>query len=425
MTVATSQYLDVDCLQVGHFVCIDLGWTKHPFPLNSFKINSAEQIATIRSLGIKSIRFDPERSDLRSRNVILSAASLQSAPIDSGSAPDPATVQRRQLLAQQRAGLQLCERQFGNAINAYRQLVKTIHTDPSSACDAAESLAESLVGQLGDDQETCIRLLSEKVGERPSLHAINVAILSLLLGKFCGCDQLVMKEICVAALLHDCGKFELPDRLRHQEQFQSSAEQRLFEEHVKYGVSLARRMGVSPGAMLIIGQHHECADGTGYPAHMKNDSLLPGSRIVGLVNRFDNLCNPSNPTLAMTPHEALAQLFAQAQAKFDLGVLNSFVRMMGVYPPGSFVQLNDERYALVVSVNSSRPLKPRIIVHDAGILPEEALIIDLEREPTLGIRSSLKPLQLPKASVDYLSPRQRVSYFFEDAECADEKGLVL
>lgn len=425
MAAANSQYLDVDCLQVGHFVCIDLGWTKHPFPLNSFKINSVEQIATIRSLGLKRIRFDPERSDLRSRTAILSAASLKSSTIDSGSSPDPATVQRQQLLAQQRTSLQLCERQFGDAVNSYRQLVKKAHTDPSSAREAAENLAESLVGQLSDDQETCIRLLSEKVGERPSLHAINVAILSLLLGKFCGCDQVVIKEICVAALLHDCGKFELPDRLRHQEHFQSSAEQRLFEEHVKYGVSLARRMGVSPGAMLIISQHHECADGSGYPAHIKNDSLLPGSRIVSLVNRFDNLCNPSNPTLAMTPHEALAQLFAQAKGKFDVGVLNAFVRMMGVYPPGSFVQLDDERYALVVSVNSSRPLKPRIIVHDPGILPEEALIIDLDNAPTLGIRRSLKPLQLPKASAEYLSPRQRVSYFFEDAECADEKGLEL
>ena len=45
-------------------------------------------------------------------------------------------------------------------------------------------------------------------------------------------------------------------------------------------------------------------------------------------------------------------------------MLNAFIRMMGVYPAGSVVQLTDDRYALVMSVNSTRPLKPNVLVHD-------------------------------------------------------------
>jgi hypothetical protein len=89
--------------------------------------------------------------------------------------------------------------------------------------------------------------------------------------------------------------------------------------------------------------------------------------------------------------------------------------MMGVYPPGSVVQLTDERFALVVSVNSARPLKPSVVVHDPHVPREEALVIDLENEPEVGIRRSLKPLQLSKAAFDYLSPRKRMCYFFERA----------
>ena len=44
-----------------------------------------------------------------------------------------------------------------------------------------------------------------------------------------------------------------------------------------------------------------------------------------------------------------------AKGCFDAVVLNTFIRMMGVYPPGSVVQLVNDRYAMVVSVNSSRP----------------------------------------------------------------------
>ena len=59
-------------------------------------------------------------------------------------------------------------------------------------------------------------------------------------------------------------------------------------------------------------------------------------------------------------------------------------------------------FALVVSVNSSRPLKPRIIVYQRGVPKDEALLLDLEQAPALGIRRSLKPSALPREALDYL-----------------------
>jgi hypothetical protein len=143
------------------------------------------------------------------------------------------------------------------------------------------------------------------------------------------------------------------------------------------------------------------------------DKMSAGARIVALVNRFDGLCNPLLASKAMTPHEALSLMFAQGRNRFDATMLNAFIRMMGVYPPGSAVQLTDDRYALVVAVNSSRPLKPRVMVHDPKVPREEALVLNLEDQPDLGIRRSVKAQQLPRASMDYLSPRTRIAYFFE------------
>ncbi|MBU3998046.1 MAG: phosphohydrolase, partial [Gammaproteobacteria bacterium] len=101
--------------------------------------------------------------------------------------------------------------------------------------------------------------------------------------------------------------------------------------------------------------------------------------------------------------------------KFDSVTLSAFIRMMGVYPPGSVVQLVDERFALVVSVNSTRPLKPQVMVFEPRVPRHEALILDLEYSRELGIRRSLKPASLPRDAMDYLSPRQRICYFFENA----------
>ena len=104
-------------------------------------------------------------------------------------------------------------------------------------------------------------------------------------------------------------------------------------------------MGLSPGATLVIAQHHEHADGSGFPLRLDSDRMTPAARIVSLVNRYDNLCNPHVPSRALTPHEALSLLFAQGKSQFDTAILGAFIKMMGVYPPGSVVQLTDDRYA--------------------------------------------------------------------------------
>jgi hypothetical protein len=117
-------------------------------------------------------------------------------------------------------------------------------------------------------------------------------------------------------------------------------------------------------------------------------------------------------------------LFAQGRQRFDSAVLNAFIRMMGVYPAGSLVQLTDDRYAMVVGVNSSRPLKPRVLVHDPKVPRCEALVLDLEHMPDLGIRRSLPAAKLPPAAVEYLDPRPRVSYYFEPLNPVSDEELA-
>jgi len=112
----------------------------------------------------------------------------------------------------------------------------------------------------------------------------------------------------------------------------------------------------------------------------------------------------------------VAMLFAQGRSRFDATVLNAFIRMMGVYPAGSLVQLTDDRYGLVVGVNSSRPLKPRVLVHTpprARGASADTQLMDLETLPDLGIRRSLPAAKLPPAVLASLDPRPRVTYYFE------------
>ncbi len=416
--------IDVSQLTVGMFIHLDLGWMSHPFPLSSFKIASADQLLILRRLGLTQVRWSPAKSDLalQSRPAELDEAAAKgvadaaAATPAQSAVPTPEELAReahRRALAAQREALRLCEEQYGEAASGFRGVMDVVQRAPHEARAQAEGLAAALLDKMLVEGDLNMRLLNESAGDRSTAHALNVCIIALLLGRAFGLGRDEMMDLGVGALLHDVGKQEVAARLRHRDESFTSAETQAYQQHVAKGVAIGQAMGLAPAPLLIIAQHHEHADGSGFPQRINMDRMSTGARIVALVNRFDGLCNPLITSKAMTPHEALSLMFAQGRNRFDATMLNAFIRMMGVYPPGSTVQLTDDRYALVVSVNSARPLKPRVMVHDIKIPKEDALILNLEEMPDLGIRRSLKPQFLPRASLDYLSPRARIAYFFD------------
>ncbi|MCX2864762.1 DUF3391 domain-containing protein [Paucibacter sp. PLA-PC-4] len=412
---SSDPLIDVGQLKVGMFIHLDLGWMSHPFPLSSFKLSSEDQLLILRRLGLKQVRWSPGRSELQTEATPMQVAVVEAAGVDEQSPEQQAKEAHRRALAAQREALSLCERQYGEAAGAFRALMELLPREPRSTRDQSIALTSALLDKMLTEGDLNIRLLNEGAGDRSTAHALNVAIISLLLGRAFGLGRDEMMDLGVGALLHDIGKTELPARVRNRDDSFTMAETQLYQQHVSKGVALAQGMGLAAGPLLVIAQHHENADGSGFPQRINVDRMSAASRIVALVNRFDGLCNPLLASKAMTPHEALSLMFAQGRNRFDATMLNAFIRMMGVYPPGSAVQLTDDRYALVVAVNSSRPLKPKVMVHDAKVPREEALILNLEQHSDLGIRRSLKPNLLPRASLDYLSPRTRVAYFFECA----------
>lgn len=419
-----SELIDVSQLRIGMFVELDIEWMAHPFLKGNFKISSEKQIEAICSLGLEQIRYVPARSAPAVTQVLeitpskyptLSAEDLLVLEASRAEALRQRKLRVEAIAAQQR-GLLACERRFADAVRHYRYAAEHVMAQPKAVAEKCQGLIETFVAEMFCNGDTAIRLLSEGMGDRNAMHPVNVTILSLLLGKAMGLPQKDMVDLGMAAFLHDIGKLELPERVRFFEDNLSTAEYKLYQEHVAEGVQLARRMELSPAVQLAIAQHHEMVDGSGFPLRCKSESQPLPSKILALVNRYDDLSNPGRlGSVAMTPHEALSFIFSQLKNRYDGVVLSAFIRMMGVYPPGSIIQLVDGRYAMVVSVNSSRPLKPRVLVHDPDISRHDALILDLEQAPEIGIRRSLKPALLPSEAIDYLMPRQRICYFFEQA----------
>jgi HD-GYP domain-containing protein (c-di-GMP phosphodiesterase class II) len=417
-----TSMIAVEELRVGMYIHLDGGWLSHPFPLSSFRIATPDQIQTLRGLGLAKVRWLPDKSDPPPG----AAQADQDAAQAAAAAADPeaqARQRHRELLQAQREAAQLCERQHAEAAKAWREASDAVLTQPREAGRTTQALTRAMLDKMLGSSEIGIRLVAGG-GDRAAGHALNTAIVSLLIGRSLGLEASELADLGNGALMHDVGKLELPDRVRQSDDGFTTAEVQAYRDHVAKGVALAQRMGLSAGAMTVLAQHHEHADGTGFPLRLSGERIGLASRVVALVNRYDNLCNPQSRSVALTPHEAVSVLFAQGRNRFDGTVLNAFIRMMGVYPAGSLVQLTDDRYAMVVGVNSSRPLKPRVLVHDTRTPRADALVLDLEHEADLGIRRSLTANKLPVPALQYLDPRPRVAYYFEPLGAATQDAMA-
>lgn len=331
----------------------------------------------------------------------------------SGFDEEPATAAPTDALDAQRQSLDRCERRFSAVSKAFRNVLQNVRAQPEEARAIAETEIGGMVRAVQQEQDVAIRLLSEKAGQETALHAINVSVLSVLLGRAMGLDDATVEAIGVGALLHDVGKIELPDVMRGKADSPNPTERRMFQSHVEHSRALAEKMALGEAAAAIVAQHHEASDGSGYPLALKGEAIHPAARVVALVNHYDNLCNPPNPIHALTPHDAIAAVYRKTKEKFDPAALNAFVRMMGIYPPGSVLHLSDGRFALSVAVDPTNAMKPKVLIHDPAVRPEDALIVALAEHSELSIQRAIKPQALPRAAFDYLQPRKRTSFFIE------------
>ena len=233
------------------FIHLDLGWMSHPFPLSSFKLSSDDQLVTLRRLGLAQVRWNPEKSDMALDDGTPAGAvpdAGDGATADDGattpSAEDLAREAHRLALAAQREALLLCERQYGEAANAFRDLMDLLPRDARGTRDQAIALASAMLDKMLVEGDLNIRLLNEGAGDRSTAHALNVSIISLLLGRAFGLGRDEMMDLGVGALLHDVGKTEVLARLRHRDDSFTAVEVQAYQQHVAKGVALAQNMGV-------------------------------------------------------------------------------------------------------------------------------------------------------------------------------------
>ena len=414
--------IDVSQLRVGLYISLDLGWMDHPFLSNSFKISSAGQINTIKRLGLQQVRYHPAKSSNQPLPMTAAPAAgeAEAQPEPEISPEEQAAMAAKKAriehLKRHRQSVLKCEKALLEAVGTIKGINKNLFSRPTECVASALGLVDQMADSLLTDKDVAIHVMNDKLaGEEVYLHSLNVSILAMILAKEMGLAREEVKLAGLGAVFHDIGKVKIPDLILRKTEPLTKPEQHFLMQHPLYGEEIGRQLKLPAPALDIIRHHHEQMDGGGYPDKLKEDRLSRLVRIVAIVNTFDNLCNHVNPLKSATPHEAISYMFAKQKSQLDHEAMNVFIRSMGVYPPGTIVRLSNEMWGSVASVNLKRPLRPTVIVYDASVPKDEPIIVDLEDEPDLGISKTFRPAQLPRDVFDYLSPRTRITYYFDEA----------
>jgi hypothetical protein len=153
-------------------------------------------------------------------------------------------------------------------------------------------------------------------------------------------------------------------------------------------------------------------NGSGQPSGKKDAQISTFAKIVMVVDLYDELCHHPDPARSLTPSEALSYLYVKCRQTLWQDAIVSLVKQLGVYPPGSLVQLSNQKTGIVTSVNFENRLRPIILVYDEHASKEEPIVLNLaEEEDSLTIVEAIRPGDLAPQIRECLNPRRMISYF--------------
>lgn len=384
----TEITIPVADLQIGYYIKLPMSWKSHPFLLNAFCIKDSNQLAQLRSLGLTELTVIPEKSKIA---IIPSQSELPIEP--ETPEPPPEISASKQQQQQLKRTLRHAEKSYAESAMQLKDAFAQLRAKPDASLATIGTLVRNLAGQLLQD-EGPYGLQSVRVSPQSDpliVHSLNVAILSMLMAKELGWSRLDIEDAGTAALLHDVGELRVPHQILYKRTELTKAELSYMHMHPQYGFDLLTTIhACTPKIRNAVLQHHEWLDGSGYPKQLTAEKLSSLSRLLAVTDFVDELLHPRNCQLAINPNQVLFRLYKKSGKQLDASLTQLLIKLMGIYPPGSFIKLSDESVGQVISSHPIHPRQPVILPYVRGQRPETAELIDLqidERQITCAINA--------------------------------------
>jgi HD-GYP domain-containing protein (c-di-GMP phosphodiesterase class II) len=367
--MATTR-ISVSELQIGMYVArLDLSWFRSPLLRHSFLIERPSQIEKLVRAGVKMVEIDLDRGITCQPHHVPDTAqsAAQATPTLGLKQPKPLAQ-----LNEEYAQAKLAKQQMDQAVQSvFTTITKTGTVNPQQAAEAVQEITIAM--RTLTNSAIFMALSQNRAGDSTlSRHALTTCTLSLVIGQAFQFNPLELQELATAALLHDIGLLQIRPavvRQAHVASGLSKADQQELETHPRHAVLLLEHHGGIDAAILhLIANHHVYLDDSGYPKESRGQFTSDRTRILMVVDRYDELMTGFCGTASLNSHQTFQRLYQEAQqGKLDQRIVSSFIARIGIYPVHSHVRLNTQELAVVTELHENRLHQPIVtITHQPG-----------------------------------------------------------
>jgi len=453
--------LKIKDLRLGMYVELKCSWFRHPFASKTFKVTSVKDLEAIKKIPQLHLYYDPDLSDpdsLPSSETLEEPAPIldsekespvldsekESLVLDSDASKEeisPPTAPpteadkakcsweekkiRVEAFRERRAQLIQTEGACFDLVRMTQIAFRKLLGGGTVGLSATQDIYSTLCNTLNENRAlmSLLEIMSAtEANDTLFFHNFNVCVLSALVGKEMGLSEKDLQWLVVGALYHDVGFKNIPRDL-HLTPGGFVTTPTNSKHHVKQGIKVSQQFPDFPKESLaVISQHHERLNGTGYPLGLQGDGISLFAKIVMVVDEYDYLCNGSERGKNMVPNKALSYLYKNEAVKrkgeFSQDVIIGLIRALGVYPPGTFVELNDGVIGVVVGVNPQIRAKPQVMTYAPELPKDEVTIIDLAQDEDVSIQRCLRPEELSRKIRRALSPQRFTGHTLSTMEGA-------
>jgi HD-GYP domain-containing protein (c-di-GMP phosphodiesterase class II) len=172
-------------------------------------------------------------------------------------------------------------------------------------------------------------------------HSTRLAEWAVQVARQMCLDDHLVPSIEAGAILHDIGKIGIPDAILSKACRLSENEYELVKRHPEFGWATLRSIRGLEQTSLYVLHHHECVDGSGYPAGLKQNEIPLGARIVAVIDAFDAMVSKRPYRAGITREEATGRLEEAGGTQFDPAVVKTFIEVLRSEPPSARLHATD------------------------------------------------------------------------------------
>ncbi len=361
----------VGSLTLGMYVSkLDRPWLETPFLLQGFPLNSQADIEALRNC-CDFVFIDVLKTSLLS---VKTHSNYTEPNFNAVTYPITIDVENE---------IGMANKHYQLGLNDMKLLLLSVKDSKPFRTRSVRKSVKSCVDSIVRNPSAMMWLTRIKHADSYTAeHCMNVGILAIALGRHLGVSRKNLELLGLCGMLHDVGKMCVDQDILNKPGRLTVEEFTHIKLHPVLGKEILETDPLLPRPVIDSAyKHHERMDGEGYPESIASGSIDFYSKIVSIVDAYDAITSRRCYSKAHDSAVALKILYENRGTQFDEPLLIKFIESVGVYPPGSIVEMNDGSVGFIISTDSKQRLFPRVaILLDENKNPCQQKIIDIQTQ---------------------------------------------